>query len=149
LGATGVTPALSALLAAPEGAPARLTRWVAAWRRARRLYRTERPIPFDALSLDASGKPIRVMNSDDVLILFDETLPEAEPAERLVKYERTYPEGLMTPVGVVVANGTHSGRPGDAKMFDSHQYHGAVIWAWPELVLEAGLLRQLRVRTRP
>jgi hypothetical protein len=106
-------------------------------------------MPFDALSLDAAGRPIRVMNSDDVLILLDETLPPAELSERLQKYEHPYPAGLMTPVGMVVANGSHSGRAGDDKMFGPDKYHGAVMWGWPELVLDVGLARQLRVRKDP
>jgi hypothetical protein len=142
-------PALRELLDAPGGPQRRLAEWTRIWRGARKIFEVRRPFRFEALSLDEKGRPIPVMHSDDVLILLDENVPAAELAERLLKYEQLYPRGLRLPVGIVVANASHSPRPGDAKMFGPDRYHGAVMWGWPELVLDVGLVRQLTARDRP
>ena len=100
------------------------------------------PLAFDALALDAAGKPIPVMHTDDgFVLLFTLPSPEflAQVAERL---SRAFPAGLRTPVGMVVANPAFA----DAKiqaMFTRAHYHGTVVWSWQQALLAAGLARQL------
>jgi len=100
------------------------------------------PLAFDALALDAGGKPIPVMHTDDgFVLLFTMPSPEflAQVAERLT---RAFPAGLRTPIGMVVANPAFA----DAKtqaMFTRGHYHGTVVWSWQQAMLASGLARQL------
>ena len=57
---------------------------------------------------------------------------------------RTFPAGLFTPVGVLIANPAFSTDPTHAKVFTTGAYHGTVVWSWNSLVLLAkGLEVQL------
>jgi hypothetical protein len=64
-------------------------------------------------------------------------------AEPLIELMRPFPAGLLTPVGVVVANPVYAAPAIQAKL-SSSAYHGTVIWSWQQAVLAAGLQRQLR-----
>jgi hypothetical protein len=101
------------------------------------------PIVFDALSLDAAGKPIPVMHTDDgFVLLFGTPSPEylTQVAGRLT---RPFPAGLLTPIGIVVANGAFVTDPKIRDLFTRDAYHGAVVWSWQQALLAAGLERQL------
>lgn len=101
------------------------------------------PIIFDALSLDARGRPIPVMQSDIGLALLFEQ-PTARDLERMLSTaSRPFPAGLFTPVGLLVANPACAD-PQTQGLFTSHAYHGTVIWSWQEALLAAGIERQLR-----
>ena len=99
-------------------------------------------LSFEALSLDAEGQPIPVLNSDvGFELLFGQ--PNANELSRLVaNVMRPFPAGLMTGVGAVVADAAFAGEP-VRRQFSKAAYHGAVVWAWQEAVLIAGLDRQL------
>jgi hypothetical protein len=56
---------------------------------------------------------------------------------------RPFPAGLLTPVGVVVANPVYAAPAIQAKLTRS-AYHGTVVWSWQQAVLAAGLRRQLQ-----
>jgi hypothetical protein len=56
---------------------------------------------------------------------------------------RPFPAGLLTPVGVVVANPVYA-TPAIHTQLSSSAYHGTVVWSWQQAVLAAGLQRQLR-----
>jgi hypothetical protein len=56
---------------------------------------------------------------------------------------RPFPAGLLTPVGVVVANPVYASPRIQATLTRS-AYHGTVIWSWQQAVLAAGIERQLR-----
>jgi hypothetical protein len=101
-----------------------------------------RPIEFDALALDGAGTPIPVIHSDPGFsYLFSH--PSATEIERsLSAIVRPFPAGLMTDVGVVVANPVFA----DERIRSAlgrNAYHGTVVWAWQEAVLIAGIDRQL------
>lgn len=100
------------------------------------------PLAFEALSLDAAGRPIAVLNSDvGFALLFGAPSPEA--LGRMVGgVMRPFPAGLMTDVGPVVADAAYAPAAVRAK-FGRTAYHGAVVWAWQVAVLIAGLDRQL------
>jgi hypothetical protein len=56
---------------------------------------------------------------------------------------RPFPAGLMTDVGLLVANPVYA--PGElAARFDRTRYHGTVIWGWQQALLAAALTHQLR-----
>lgn len=99
-------------------------------------------LTFNALSLDADGKPIPIMHSDDgFAMLF--TQPAAAQLQRSIDaIMRPFPAGLMTPVGLLVANPAFADRQTQAR-FGNSAYHGTVIWSWQQAVLAAGLSRQL------
>jgi hypothetical protein len=61
---------------------------------------------------------------------------------------RPFPAGLLTEVGVVVANPVYA-TPAIKAQLTSSAYHGTVIWSWQQAVLAAGLQRQLRREDLP
>ncbi len=97
---------------------------------------------FAALSLDAGGRPVAVLNSDvGFALLFGRPAPEAL-ARMVSSVMRPFPAGLMTDVGPVVADAAYA--PAEVRRaFGRTAYHGAVVWAWQEAVLIAGIDRQL------
>jgi hypothetical protein len=56
---------------------------------------------------------------------------------------RPFPAGLVTDVGLVVANPALA-RPQLRREFGKSAYHGTVIWSWQHALLAAGIDRQLR-----
>jgi hypothetical protein len=56
---------------------------------------------------------------------------------------RPYPAGLMTPLGLVVANPAISGNDIMIANFSNSAYHGSVIWSWQLVGMAAALERQL------
>lgn len=100
------------------------------------------PLSFNALALDANGKPIPVMHSDDGFALLF-TKPTADQLNRsIAAIMRPFPAGLLTPVGLVVANPAYADAETQSRLGNS-AYHGTVVWSWQQAVLAAGLSRQL------
>jgi hypothetical protein len=102
----------------------------------------QQPLELDALSLDDDGQPVSVMHSDGgFALLFGR--PSAAQVERVVgTLLRPFPAGLLTPVGMLVANPAFAGGEMQAR-FSSTAYHGAVVWSWQQALMAAGLDRQL------
>jgi hypothetical protein len=103
----------------------------------------DRPVRFDALSLNADGTPVAVVNSDEGFdLLFGQPdLPRLRTEVAAVM--RPFPAGLMTGVGLLVANPVYAA-PALQPLFTPSAYHGEVVWSWQQAVLAAGLQRQLR-----
>ncbi|MGC1520420.1 MAG: hypothetical protein WA803_02670 [Steroidobacteraceae bacterium] len=100
------------------------------------------PVLFHALSLGADAKPIPVLHSDEgVDLLFGSPAP-AELRRAVTAMLRPFPAGLLTDVGMVVANPVYAGPAAQAKL-TRNAYHGTVIWSWQQAVMAAGLERQL------
>lgn len=99
-------------------------------------------VDFPAIALDAQGKPIPVLNSDEGFqLLFGK--PDAAALDRDVgNLMRPFPAGLMTDVGMVVANPAYADRDAWSR-FGNNAYHGTVVWAWQQAIMAAGLKRQL------
>ncbi|HEX5341081.1 MAG TPA: hypothetical protein VFX55_01195 [Duganella sp.] len=99
-------------------------------------------LAFSAIALDAQHQPVPVLHSDFGFALLLQR-PPAEVIEReLAAMMRPFPAGLMTGVGLLVANGAYASdalRP----LFGPDRYHGAVVWSWQQALLAAGLARQL------
>jgi hypothetical protein len=97
---------------------------------------------FHAISLDASGRPLPVVNSDEGFELLFAT-PTAAKLDRDVRsVMRPFPLGLLTDAGMVVANPAFADA-GIKARFTNHAYHGTVIWSWQQALFAAGLDRQL------
>ena len=103
---------------------------------------------FHALSLSLSGEPIPVMHSDEgFLLLFSD--PEPQALDSIVSVlMRPFPAGLMTGVGMVVANPVFCA-PALQKLFNRNAYHGTVVWSWQQALFAAGLARQLQRHDLP
>ena len=101
------------------------------------------PLVFPALSLDANGKPIPVMHSDDGFVLLFGSPNDAELQRIADTIARPFPAGLMTPVGMVIANPAFVANAKLRATFARDRYHGAVIWSWQQAMMAAGLARQL------
>ncbi|KAK5081051.1 hypothetical protein LTR70_009230 [Exophiala xenobiotica] len=56
---------------------------------------------------------------------------------------RPFPAGLMTPVGLVVANPAISENEIVKQNFTNSAYHGAVVWSWQLVAMVRGLEKQL------
>jgi hypothetical protein len=100
-------------------------------------------LTMQAVSLDASGRPIPVMCSDAALALFGPALDPRALAELAKPLVTPFPAGLMTPAGMLVASPALSGSVDLWARFARRHYHGTVVWAWPMAMAEMGLTRQL------
>jgi hypothetical protein len=101
------------------------------------------PVRFHALSLTAEAKPIPIVHSDEGFeLLFGRPSPAAL-RQAMAALMRPFPAGLLTDVGVVVANPVYATSAIQAEL-TQNAYHGTVIWSWQQAVLAAGLQRQLR-----
>lgn len=98
-------------------------------------------VAFPAIALDARGRPIPVLHSDEGFrLLFG--MPDAASLDRdVAALMRPFPAGLMTDVGLLVANPAYADRDVWPRL-GSSAYHGTVVWAWQQAVLAAGLQRQ-------
>jgi hypothetical protein len=101
-------------------------------------------LTFAALSLDAHGKPIQVVNTDSALGLFMGQPPADATADFLKLLQLEYPVGLMTGVGPVVANPAYSLQPRHFKELGRKAYHGAVVWSWQSAMLQQALAQRLK-----
>lgn len=102
----------------------------------------EGPIVFHALSLEATGKPVPIINSDEGFDLLFGHPSVADLDTYVTAIMRPFPAGLMTDVGLVVANAAFTDRAAQTR-FSPAAYHGAVVWSWQQALLAAGLERQL------
>lgn len=106
------------------------------------------PLTFHALSLNADGSPVPIINSDEgFALLFG--APSAQDLDTYITaIMRPFPAGLLTDVGLLVANPALAGRAAQGR-FTPAAYHGAVVWSWQQALLAAGLERQLARRDLP
>lgn len=103
---------------------------------------------FHALALAADGSPVPVMHSDEgFALLFGE--PDRERVDGDVTVlMRPFPAGLMTGVGMLVANPAFC-TPALQALFTRNAYHGTVVWSWQQALFAAGLERQLQRQDLP
>lgn len=97
---------------------------------------------FSALSLDDTGAPVPIINSDAGFALLFGNPPAAQVGEEISALLRPFPAGLMTDVGMVVANPVFAA-PEVRERFNRNAYHGTVVWSWQQALFAAGLARQL------
>lgn len=100
-------------------------------------------LEYHAIALDAEGKPVPIIHSDEgFALLFTDPAP-ADLDVIVTSVMRPFPAGLMTDVGMVVANAALADDALKAD-FTRAKYHGAVVWSWQQALFAAGLERQLR-----
>jgi len=102
----------------------------------------QQALQFNAIALDQTGRPIPILHSDDGFALLFLDPPPAALNRAVDSMMRPFPAGLMTDIGLLVANPVY----GDARLqqqLGRNAYHGTVVWAWQQAVLAAGLNRQL------
>jgi len=99
-------------------------------------------LTFPALALDGAGHPIPVMHSDEGFALLFDDLDPARVDEAVTVLLRVFPAGLMTEVGMLVANPAFCA-PSVQASFSRNAYHGTVVWSWQQALFAAGLVRQL------
>jgi hypothetical protein len=108
----------------------------------------EGDLRFHALALAADGAPVPVMHSDEgFALLFGE--PDAARVDAEVSVLlRPFPAGLLTGIGMLVANPAYS-QPALQALFSRNAYHGTVVWSWQQALFAAGLERQLQRHDLP
>lgn len=100
------------------------------------------PLVFHAIALDDSGHPIPIVNSDEgFALMFAEPSP-ADLETYVTAAMRPFPAGLMTDIGMLVANAAQTDTTVQGR-FTPAAYHGAVVWSWQQALFAAGLERQL------
>jgi hypothetical protein len=100
-------------------------------------------VSFPALALTADDKAIPIVHSDVGFELLFGRPTSTALRVGVSALMRPFPAGLLTPVGVVVANPVYAAPAIRGKLTRS-AYHGTVVWSWQQAVLAAGLRRQLQ-----
>lgn len=100
------------------------------------------PADFHAIALNDGGTPVRVLHSDEGFQLLFGHPTAATLDTMLGTLMRPFPAGLMTDVGLLVANPAHA-PAGVQDLFPRNAYHGTVVWSWQQALFAAGLARQL------
>src|SRR6185312_10922863 len=109
----------------------------------------EAPVRFHGLALDAAGRPVPVMNTDEGFVLLF-TNPEPPALDQIAaNLTAPFPRGLASPVGYPVANPAYLADPALRAKFSRSAYHGTVVWSWQQALLAAGLARQLERKELP
>jgi hypothetical protein len=106
------------------------------------------PLTFHAISLDARGVPVPVLHSDEGFALLFGNPSPADLDLFVGAIMRPFPAGLMTDIGLLVANPALAGKEAQAR-FTPGAYHGTVVWSWQQALLAAGIERQLARRDLP
>jgi hypothetical protein len=106
------------------------------------------PVRFHALSLSADAKSVPIVHSDEGFELLFGNPSAAALRRAMTAIMRPFPAGLLTDVGIVVANPVYA-TPAITAQLTRSAYHGTVIWSWQQAVLAAGLERQLRREDLP
>ncbi|EPS27768.1 hypothetical protein PDE_02712 [Penicillium oxalicum 114-2] len=107
-------------------------------------------VVFHALALDGNNNlsKVEVMNTDDCFRHFLlNTTNDAQLTSFLnhsaTNIRRTFPAGLMTSAGMIVANPAFGGHPVYAQNWTTGAYHGTVIWSWQLAMMAKGLELQM------
>ncbi|KAH9485673.1 hypothetical protein JR316_0002583 [Psilocybe cubensis] len=101
-------------------------------------------VSFYALSLMPDGTPVEVLNSDLGFNLMYGTNVSAVFLQRVVDALTPYPRGLLTNIGMVVANPAYDSNTADIQLLDRTAYHGTVVWSFQQALMAGGLARQLK-----
>ncbi|NYT41966.1 hypothetical protein HZY97_14445 [Sphingomonas sp. R-74633] len=97
---------------------------------------------YHAIALDDHGKPVPILNSDEGFSLLFGHPDPADLQTYVGALARPFPAGLMTDIGLLVANPALASTEVQDR-FTPGAYHGAVVWSWQQALFAAGLERQL------
>ncbi|PPQ63764.1 hypothetical protein CVT24_004273 [Panaeolus cyanescens] len=100
-------------------------------------------VSFYALSLMPDGAPVQVLNSDLGFNLMYGTNLSAVFMGRVADALTAYPRGLLTNIGMVVANPAYDSNRTNVHVLDRTAYHGTVVWSFQQALMAGGLARQL------
>ncbi|KDQ56402.1 hypothetical protein JAAARDRAFT_195047 [Jaapia argillacea MUCL 33604] len=100
-------------------------------------------VSFYALSLMADGSPVEVLNSDLSFNLLYGTNVSQEFLQHVVDALQPYPRGLLTNIGMLVANPAYDSNTTNIEVLNRAAYHGTVVWSFQQGLMAGGLLRQL------
>ncbi|ORX37140.1 hypothetical protein BD324DRAFT_650749 [Kockovaella imperatae] len=98
---------------------------------------------FYGLSIDRNGSVVEVLHSDLGFVLLYGNNVSQSIMQATVEALQPYPRGLLTNVGMVVANAAYDTNKTNIEVFNNLQYHGAVSWSWQQGLMAEGLSRQL------
>ncbi len=97
-----------------------------------------------ALALsNSSVSPLTVQHSDLAFALLYSPSVPTSLIQATIQALQPHPRGLLTNVGMLVANAAYDPDPGSARTFGNTAYHGAVAWSWQPAWMAAGVERQL------
>jgi len=141
---TSRAPGLFAQEVAPAEAQAAIVRYAgkAGVPAAPALAAATRSVRFNAIALDAQGRRVPIVNSDDGFALLFQHPDPASLEIASTTIAAPFPAGLMTDVGMLVANPVFA-PPSLQARFSPAAYHGTVVWSWQQALVAAGLGRQL------
>ena len=107
-------------------------------------------VTFHALSLDGYDNltQVAVMNTDDCFRHFllnttNQTQLTSFVNQTANNIRRTFPAGLLTDVGMLIANPAFGKEAVYAANWTTGAYHGTVVWSWPLAMMARGLELQL------
>jgi hypothetical protein len=107
-------------------------------------------VTFNAIALDGNNNlsKVAIMNTDDCFRhFFLNTTNQSQLTSFLNSsannIRRTFPAGLMTDVGMLVANPAYGDNPIYATNWTTSAYHGTVVWSWQLAMMARGLESQL------
>ncbi|SEM56489.1 hypothetical protein SAMN05192583_0651 [Sphingomonas gellani] len=100
------------------------------------------PLRYNAISLDAQGRAVPIVHSDDGFALLFQHPDAAALNTAATTISAPFPAGLMTGAGMLVANPVFAPTALQAR-FSPAAYHGTVVWSWQQALVAAGIDRQL------
>lgn len=107
-------------------------------------------VTFHAIALDGNNdlSQVQVMNTDTCFrhfLLNTTNQPQLTAFLNVTadNIRRTFPAGLMTDVGMLVANPAYGDNPVYAANWTTSAYHGTVVWSWHLAMMARGLELQL------
>jgi hypothetical protein len=106
--------------------------------------------PYHTLALEGHQglDVVPVMNTDACVRIFyingtNQTRVTEYLNSTALSILRPFPAGLMTPVGLAVANPAISGNEVVIRNFSNSAYHGSVVWSWQLVAMAKGVEKQL------
>ncbi|KAI9001558.1 hypothetical protein BD414DRAFT_453177 [Trametes punicea] len=100
-------------------------------------------VSFYALSLKQDGTPVEVLNSDMSFNLMYGANVSREFLQHVIDALQPYPRGLLTNIGMVVANPAYDSNTTMIDVLNRAAYHGTVVWSFQQGLMAGGLARQL------
>ncbi len=106
---------------------------------------------FPAISLDASGHPVALQNSDGGFLLrYRDDITDNQVLDVIQAATEPFPAGLYSPIGLFISNAAYAGPRIRGHWDFNYPYHGVVVWPWQEFLMAQGIAHQLgRADLRP
>jgi hypothetical protein len=90
-----------------------------------------------------SHSQIPILNSDLGFALLLRTQISPDLLRGVVTALQPYPRGLLTNIGMLIANPAYSSNTSHISEFSPAAYHGTVVWSFQQAIMAAGIQRQL------